>query len=270
MSEVSKAFEDSVDEGVDRLSRTNARLLATGLVGGIDVSLGLFGLFVVVRDTGQPLLGALAFGIGFIALMLAQSELFTENFLVPVAALVARKATALSLARLWAGTLVANLVGGWFMMFVITTGLPSLKAVAVKAGKHYVEAGINGRTFATAVLGGTIITLMTWMERGTTSVPAKLVAAVAAAFLLAAGELNHAIVASLTMFAALQFGAPFGYLDFLAAAAWAGLGNMAGGLGLVTCLRLVQVGGRKLTEERKAEPHRSADGDGTRSAPAQA
>ena len=54
---------------------------------------------------------------------------------------------------------------------------------------------------------------MTWMERGTDSMPAKLVAAAVAAFLLASGKLNHVIVISLEVFAALQAGAPFGYAD---------------------------------------------------------
>ena len=47
-------------------------------------------MLVVRHETGSQLLGALAFGIGFITLVLAGSELFTENFMIPVAALVTR------------------------------------------------------------------------------------------------------------------------------------------------------------------------------------
>ncbi|HEX9316767.1 MAG TPA: formate/nitrite transporter family protein, partial [Actinomycetota bacterium] len=117
--------------------------------------------------------------------------------------------------------------------------------------------GIGVRSFALALLGGVIITLMTWMERSTTSVPAKLAAAFTAAFLLAAGSLNHAIVVSLEMFAALHAGAPFGYLDWVRTVLWATLGNMIGGIGLVTVLRLVQVGRGKMKEEedKAGDPH---------------
>ena len=80
--------------------------------------------------------------------------------------------------------------------------------------------------------------------------PARLVAAFSAAFLLAAGSLFPAIVVSLVMFAALQVGAPFGYLDWLGVLAWSVLGNIVGGLGLITTLRLVQVGKGQLDEER--------------------
>ena len=96
-----------------------------------------------------------------------------------------------------------------------------------------------------------MITLMTWMEHSTESVGAKLVAAVIAAFLLAAGSLNHVIVVSIEMFAALQAHAPFGYADWAGMAAWAALGNMIGGIGLVTVLRLVQV-----TGEDSSSPNR--------------
>ena len=52
-------------------------------------------------------------------------------------------------------------------------------------------------------------------------------------------------------FAALQAGAPFGYLDWLELFALAGLGNMLGGLGLVTILRLLQVPHKVLAERER-------------------
>jgi formate-nitrite transporter family protein len=235
-------------------------------VGGADASLGVFALLIVEEATGDSLLAALAFSIGFIALTLANSELFTENFLVPLLAVAADKAPARSLLRLWAGTLVTNLIAGWLLMGLIISGFPKLGPTAVELGRYYPEIGIGWRSFAGALLGGAVITLMTWMERGTTSVPAKLAAAVAAAFLLAAAPLNHAIVVSLEMFAGLQHGAPYGYLDWLATVAWYVLGNVIGGVFLVAALRLVQVGETKLVEERSrpsGEPRDDEDGSET-------
>ena len=101
--ELNSAFQRSVDEGEVRLSRSWPQLLATGFVGGLDLGIGVMALLVVEHATGSKTLGALAFSIGFIALTLARSELFTENFFVPVAATVARKATVGALLRLWGG-----------------------------------------------------------------------------------------------------------------------------------------------------------------------
>jgi formate/nitrite transporter FocA (FNT family) len=69
----------------------------------------------------------------------------------------------------------------------------------------------------------------------------RLVPAIVMGFLLGAGKVNHAIVGSLICFTTLQAGAPFGYADGLELFAFAALGNIVGGLGLVTLLRLLQV-----------------------------
>jgi formate/nitrite transporter FocA (FNT family) len=247
--QLTETLQRTVDEGVMRVSRSLPALLTTGLVGAGDVALGLFALYIVREATHSEVLGAIAFSIGFIALTLATSELFTENFLVPIAAVVAGKATKASVLRLWAGTLAMNLVGGWFIVGLIGTGFPQLRSVTVEVGRFYPGIGIGWRSLAGAIVGGAVITLMTWMERSTESVPGKLAAAISAAFLLAAAPLNHVIVVSLEMFAALQRGAPFGYLDWAAVAGWYTLGNLIGGVGLVTVLRMIQVKDR-MEDER--------------------
>lgn len=248
--EVEETFLRTVDEGRRRMSRGWSPLLATGLVGGIDVGTGVLALLLVENETKSKLLGGLAFSIGFIALALARSELFTEDFLVPVSTVIARQARFRALLRLWIGTFVANLVGGWIFTWLIIRGFPELSSTAIESGYHYVQLGYGMRSMSLAVLGGAVITLMTWMQHSGDSVAAKIVPAVTAAFLLAGGQLDHAIVNSLLMFAALHTGhAPFGYLDWAKTAGWAALGNLVGGVGLVTVLRLLQVP-HKVKEER--------------------
>ncbi|MDQ3679942.1 MAG: formate/nitrite transporter family protein [Actinomycetota bacterium] len=253
---VSSQFDRTIADGEHRLSRSLPSLLATGAVGGIDVGVGVFALLLVENATHNELLAGLAFGIGFIALTLANSELFTENFLVPIATVTARRARPIAVLRLWLGTAATNLAGGWLIMAVVLAAVPKLEETAVKSATHYTELGLGWESFASAILGGAVITLMTWMERGSESQGGKLVAAVAAAFLLGAGKLTHAIVVSLLLFAGLQAGAPYGYLDWLGFLGWATLGNMVGGIGLITALRLVQVGRASVTDQ-----HHTASGE---------
>jgi formate/nitrite transporter FocA (FNT family) len=253
--EVEQSFKRSVDEGRRRLSRRTWPLLATGLLGGIDVGTGVLALLFVEHETGNVLLAGLAFSIGFIALSLARSELFTEDFLVPVSTVIARQARFRMLLRLWIGTLVANLVAGWCFTWLILKGFPQFAETALKAGGYYVELGISVRAFALAVIGGTVITLMTWMQHSTESDGLKLVPAVTGGFLLAGAQLNHVVVNSLLIFSALHTGrAPFGYLDWLATAALAAAGNLIGGLLLVTLLRLFQVPHIVRQEREKPAP----------------
>jgi formate/nitrite transporter FocA (FNT family) len=242
-------FHRTVEEGEDRLERTLPALLATGVVGGLDVSLGVLAMYFVRAATHNAMLGALAFSIGFIALTLASSELFTENFLVPVAAMVAGRASPWRLLRLWAGTLVANLAGAWVLTGLALAGFPQIHRTALEVAHPASVQPLDARSLANMVIAGTVITLMTWMERSTESVPGKLTAAIVAAFLLAAGSMSHAIVVSVEFFGALHAGASFGYVQWLGWLGWAVLGNMIGGLGLVTMLRMVQVGRRTLAAE---------------------
>lgn len=255
--EPERTFDRLVDEGEQRLGRSWPGLLATGLMGGLDIGAGVLALLLVEHLTGSPLLGGLAFSIGFIALTLARSELFTENFLVPVAAVAAQRGSLAGLLRLWSSTLATNLASGWIISFLVVSAFPDLQETAVEAATHYFELGTNWRAFALAMVGGMLITLMTHLQHATDSDGVRLVPAVAMGFVLGAGQVDHAIVASLVCFAGLQAGAPFSYLDWLDVLWLAVAGNIVGGLGLVTLLRLLQVP-HKVIEER-AGPRTGTD-----------
>lgn len=239
---VQGALEDAADIGDQRLRRTSTSLLATGAIAGIDVGIGVLAKLSVVEATGSELLGGLAFSIGFIAILLGKSELFTENFLIPVTAAMRKRRSYMSLFRLWGLTGIGNLAGGWLIMAIIVVGVPRIgeSDALLETGYHFIEMGIGWEMFASAMLGGAAITLMTWMERGTSSIGAKLVAVSGIAFVLAGTPLFHAVVSSLEMFGALQSSAAFGYVDWLSVFGVSVVGNIVGGVGLVTVLRVVQ------------------------------
>lgn len=252
--ELEEAFTRMVDEGAQRLHRAWREVLITGFFGGTEVAIGVLAYLSVLNETHNQLLAGLAFSIGFLALLLGRSELFTEGFLVPVATVAAKRASVGQLAKLWSGTLVANLVGGWLIMALIITALPKLRSQTISSAEHFVTAPLSAQSLALAVLGGMVITLMTRMQHGTDSVPGKIAAAVAGAFVLAGLALFHSILDSLLIFGALATGeAPFGYLDWLGWFWYTLLGNVVGGLVLVTLLRLVRSKERLKDERRDAE-----------------
>nr|WP_206426016.1 formate/nitrite transporter family protein [Nakamurella antarctica] len=226
--EVEEAFDRLVKEGTERLSRPFLAQFATTFLGGIDIGTGVLAYLVVREQTDNPVLSGLAFSIGFVALLLARSELFTENFLVPVTAVVAKAGTLRQLFGLWGFSLAANLAGGWLMMLLLMTALPDLRETAIEAGTHYAQLGINAQSFTLAMLAGLVITLMTRMQHASGSLGVQLVPAVLFGALLAVAGLFHCVLDSLLMFAALISGAPFGYADWLGAFAWSALGNVVG------------------------------------------
>ena len=254
--ELEEAFNRMVDEGSQRLHRTWREVLVTGFFGGTEVAMGVLAYLSVLAETHNQLLAGVAFSIGFLALLLGRSELFTEGFLVPVTTVAAKRASIAQLFKLWGGTLVANLVGGWVIMWLIMAAFPKLHDQTLESASHFVTAPLSVQSFSLAVLGGMAITLMTRMQHGTDSIPGKIAAAVAGAFLLAGLQLFHSILDSLLIFGALATGdAPFGYGDWLGWFAYTVVGNALGGLVLVTLLRLLRSKERLKDERDRMEHH---------------
>ncbi len=250
-----RSFTAQVVEGAQRLSRPWREVLLTGFMAGTDVSIGVLAYLAVLHETGDHLLAGLAFSAGFVALLLGRSELFTEGFLVPVVTVAAKRATVRQLLKLWSGTLVANLAGGWLIMWLVVLAFPSFHQELVESGTHFATAPVTSETIALAVLAGATMTLLTRMQHGTDDMVGKIVAAVVAAFLLAGTQMFHSILDSLLIFGAIHTGdATFGYGDWGKFMLLVVPANMAGGLGLVTLLRLIRSKDRLQDERDEAGP----------------
>ena len=138
-------------------------------------------------------------------------------------------------------------------MWLVVRALPELGATAVESATTFVDAPLNLQSACLAVLAGSFITLMTRMQHGADSEVGKVAAALAGAFLLAGLVLFHSILDSLIIFGALHTGAPFGYFDWLSWFWYTALLNMAGGLLVVTFLRLLR--SKQLIEKEREAAH---------------
>jgi formate-nitrite transporter family protein len=246
-------FDAVVEEGAERLHRSWRAVLVTGFAGGLEIGLGVIAYLAVLDATGSVLLAGVAFSIGLIALLLAHSELLTENLFLPIAALVAREGTVLQLARLWAGTLVANLAGGAVVMTLVVAAFPSLHRELVSTARHYLDVGFGWEGIALALLAGLAITLATRMQQGTESDGVRVVVAVVDGFVLAGLQLMHSMLDALFVTGAVLLDRA----TLLEAVAWfvpTLLLNMAGGLLLVTVLRLIRT--KELLAERRGRAPR--------------
>lgn len=243
-------WTDSFEDGERRLARPASVLAATGLLGGYHVTLGLLALVVTtgVLATAMPevaahVLASLTFGIGFVFITVGRSELFTENFLIPVAAALDGRCSKLAVARLWLITMAANFVG-----IAIFVGLASISGVldpsALEAAGRLADA-LSDRdlpaALASAVIAGAVITTFTWLAEAAESDLTRVLIALIVGFVLLAPSLNHAVVG----FGEILFGlvsdtTAANWLDLLRNTAIAIVGNIAGGVILVALVRRVQ------------------------------
>lgn len=235
-----QAIDRIIEKGRPRLYRTWPQLLATALVAGVEVALGVLALLTVEQSTGSSLLAGLAFSVALVALLLGHAELFTEGFLVPIVVVTARQACWRRLARFWGGTLTGNLIGGWALMLVVITAFPELHSTAVEMGGKFALAPFSPQNLCLAILAGSSITLMTRMHNGTDNDMAKLTASVLTGFLIVGTGMHHSVLDSLLIFGGIHAGADYGYVEWLSWFGWALGGNIIGGVGITTALRLVR------------------------------
>ncbi len=246
-------WEQSMDEGQRRLERKPVALAATGFAGGVDVFIGVLALAVTAGalQTSLPeptahLLASLTFGIGFVFITIGRAELFTENFLIPVGAVVAGRAPLKTLLRMWAITLVFNFIGLLLFaaLFSVTGVLEHASLEAAGPMADTLGQRDTLPALLSAIAAGTIMTLFTWVAAAAEGSAGRIIAALIVGFILAAPSLNHAVVGFGEMaFGILAGTATIGWGDFARVVLVAIVGNFIGGVGLVFSTRLAQVRG---------------------------
>ena len=246
-------WEEALDEGHTRLRRGRVGHLSTGVLGGADIMLGVIVLAVTTAALEEVMppdlahvLASLTFGIGFAFLAVGRSELFTEHLRIPFVGTIARREKASELQQLWLLTLVANLA----VIFAIAAALtveqvlePPVLEVAGTLADTLGERDFVP-SFVSAVIAGVAMTIFTWLALAAERDSTRVLLALLLGFLLVAPSLNHAVVG----FGELSFGllagtAQIGWDDLGKTLGTATLGNLVGGLGLVTVTRLFQVSG---------------------------
>ena len=249
--EPEEIYARTQEEGRRRLSRPAVELAATALVGGFDVAFGVAALGLASAAAGErfgagaaQLAGAVAFGIGFVFVVVGRSELFTENFLVPIAAVERRSSGSwLKLLELWVGTLVLNLAGGAALALILTShGVlrHGTGAELVDVADHL--TGYSGAmSFLSAVAAGALMTLMTWFVEGAAdSLGIRIVMAWIVGAVIALGAFNHAIVSTVEIVFGMRYGSGVGVGDLFSNLGISVGGNLVGGLALVTFARSAQ------------------------------
>jgi len=250
--EPSDIAERASDIGEERLQRPLLEILVTSIIGGGEVSIGGLAAMAVVGSalTAMPgldlyaalALGGLVFPIGFLFVIVGRSELFTENFLIPVAAVFyKRERTVGSLVQLWLVSWAGNLIGcvGTALLLLV----PDAIGEPVKHGytaytAYKLSVPLLG-VFVSAVLAGAVMTTLTWVLLSLKDSVSRILAIAAAGYVLFAANLSHSIVSASILYAGFpSTGHSFG--DVMVWLVVATCGNLVGGLSLVTMFRLTQ------------------------------
>ena len=249
-------YDRAEAEGRRRLDMPPLEQVSTAFIAGVTIVFGIVALGVT-ESLAEPdlgagpakLLGALAFGIGLVFLVVGRSELFSENFFDPVAAAIddGKLSEWARLLRLWVVVLVLNLVGGAVLVAVLTVegALPSGAPETLTKIAEEIAAKEAPATLARAVLAGALLTLLSYLLHAVTSVRSRITVAFMVGYLVALGPFDHVVVSALHLLFGIWLSDAVGFGDLLVNVGLATAGNLVGGLLLMTLTHTAQVRGAR-------------------------
>jgi formate/nitrite transporter FocA (FNT family) len=243
-------FDAAVESAREELKRSTRTLAFSGLAGGL--TMGLTGLSVAATrailgsGSWEELASYLVYPMGFIAVIIGRSQLFTENTLYPVVLLLdERKQFARRLRdtlRLWAVAFSANIVGAlcFATLAVKSSALsPEIYSQLVKLGAESVT-GTASHFFWSGVIGGWLIALVAWMVTASQWTIGQVAMIWLLTFVVGIGKFSHCIATSGEILATVLAGSTTAtsYVHWLLAAT---SGNIMGGVIMVSMLNYGQV-----------------------------
>lgn len=234
-------------DGEKELTRTVSALMWSAVAAGLSMSFsmlatGLLQSHLPENDVGF-LISSFGYTIGFLVVILARQQLFTENTVTAVLPLMSepRFFKLLRLLRLWAVVLVGNLAGVAISAYIILY-MPLFDAethkVFIGLGEHILTNDV-GQMFAKGVVAGWMIATMVWLIPAAGQ--AKIWVILIVTYLIAIGGFTHVIVGS-TEVLYLVFDGKASFGDYLFKFALPALaGNVIGGTFIFALISHAQI-----------------------------
>jgi formate/nitrite transporter FocA (FNT family) len=245
-------YEAIYMEGKDELERGSSALFLSALAAGLSMGFSLITEALLRKGlpdaSWRPLVSKAGYSMGFLIVVLARQQLFTENTLTVMLPFLHHKNRFVmnKVLRLWGIVLAGNLLGALAIAWVVghtPVFDEQVKSVMVEISKHG-----SGDPFSTILLrgifAGWLIALMVWLMPAAQS--ARVAVIVIITWLVGLGELAHVIAGSvdkllLVTTGNLSWGGFFG--GFLLPALF---GNIIGGVSLVAALNHGAAGRKQL------------------------
>ncbi|MBC3373505.1 formate/nitrite transporter family protein [Pseudomonas sp. SWRI92] len=234
-------------QGNQELERSVAALWWSALAAGLTMGLSLMAMGLLNSrlpdHEGFKVIASLGYCAGFLAVILARQQLFTENTLTAVLPIMSKPTLGNfgRLFRLWGVVLVGNLCGTLLVAYVML----HLPIFDQRTDQAFLEIGRKvmendtGQMFAKGIISGWMIATMVWMIPSMES--AKMWIIVLITYLMALGDFTHIVVGSAEV-SYLVFAGQLSWEDFwMVFAAPTLAGNIIGGSFIFALISHAQV-----------------------------
>ena len=252
-------------QGDQELERSVAALWWSALAAGLTMGLSLMGMGLLnsrlPEGEGFKVIASFGYCAGFLAVILARQQLFTENTLTAVLPIMSKPTLAnfARLLRLWTVVLVGNLCGTLLVAYVMLE-LPIFDSKTDVAfldiGRKVMENHAS-QMFAKGIVSGWMIATMVWMIPSMES--AKMWIIVLITYLMALGDFTHIVVGSAEV-SYLVFAGELPWKDFWLVFAGPTLaGNIIGGSFIFALISHAQIRSEGDAPKEAADRDRESD-----------
>jgi formate/nitrite transporter FocA (FNT family) len=191
----------------------------------------------------RPLIVKFGYPVGFLVVILGSQQLYTENTLLPVVPVLAKKEPGAfkKMLALWAVVFVANMVGAAIMAIVLARTVlfdEPVRAAFAAIAREAMAPGMIAILWR-GVFAGWLIALMMWMIPAAESAQIWVIGVMT--FLVGVASLSHVIAGSVAAFYLVATGEQSVVSAFAGFILPALVGNTVGGVTLVAGLNHAQV-----------------------------
>ncbi len=236
-----------IGEGMDQLQRPTSGLLLSALSAGLDMGFGpllMAATYFLVSDAwGEPLTTiavANIYAIGFLFVILGQTELFTEHTTLAVLPVLDDRASLTQLGRLWSLVFVGNVVGGAVFAAAAVVLAPKWGIAEHDAFLHLGESLLGYEPvflFFSAILAGWLMGLLSWLVSAAQETLSRVVFVWLVTAAIGFMHLPHCIAGNVEVLMAVLAGSTYGFGTYAGFLALSTAGNVVGGSVFVALLK---------------------------------
>jgi formate-nitrite transporter family protein len=240
-------LEHEITEGLREIERPTTGLVISGVSAGLDVSLSVFLMAVIMTLARGELnnlliqmLVAAMYGVGFIVVILGRSELFTEHTTRAVYPVLHRRASIARLLRLWGLIYLSNLAGTAGFAWLISIVGPSLGVVDAPVFGKMASQVVNHPGWLillSGALAGWLMGLVSWLVSAARDTTSQILIVGTITWSIGIAHLHHAIVGSVEVLTGIFAHQGLGLRDYCHFLLWTTLGNTAGGVVFVALFK---------------------------------